>query len=207
MITLFMFAFFCLGATLANDYSTLIAMRFFAGLFCSPTLSTGAASIADYITPDMQPYIIATWSIAGVCGPVLGPVAGGYAAQEKSWRWPLGMLMGLAFICFFVLFFFFGETSAPTILLRRAQRLRKLTGNNKLRSQSEIDQAELSTAELAKSTLVRPFRLFLEPIVLAIDVYIALAYAIFYLWFEAFPIVFDSYGFGLGAQGLPFIGL
>lgn len=34
------------------------------------------------------------------------------------------------------------------------------------------------------------------------------AYAIFYLWFEAFPLVFiDIYHFNLGVSGLPFLGL
>lgn len=34
-----------------------------------------------------------------------------------------------------------------------------------------------------------------------------LVYAVFYLWFEAFPIQFtEIQGFGLGASGLPFVG-
>lgn len=138
---------------------------------------------------------------------ISGPVAGGYAAQQTGWRTPLYMLLGLAFACFVVLFFFFPETSADTILLRRAQRLRKLTGNDKLRSKSEIDQAELTATEVMSTALIRPFKLFFEPVVAFIDIYIALVYAIFYLWFEAFPIVFgDIYHFGLGASGLPFLG-
>lgn len=117
------------------------------------------------------------------------------------------MLLGLSFFCLVVLFFLFPETSADTILLRRAQRLRKLTGNDQLRSKSEIDQAQLSFSEVLTTALLRPFRLFFEPVVAFIDIYIALVYAIFYLWFEAFPLVFtDLYHFGLGASGLPFLG-
>lgn len=38
--------------------------------------------------------------------------------------------------------------------------------------------------------------------------YILVAYAIFYLWFEAFPLVFiDIYHFQGGVAGLPFIGI
>lgn len=36
--------------------------------------------------------------------------------------------------------------------------------------------------------------------------YIGLAYAIFYLWFEAFPIVFNEiHGFRQGVSGLPYL--
>lgn len=92
------------------------------------------------------------------------------------------MLLGLAFFCFVVLFFLFPETSADTILLRRAQRLRKLTGNNQLKSKSEIDQSQVAFTEVLSTALLRPFRLFFEPVVAFIDIYIALVYAIFYLW-------------------------
>lgn len=84
------------------------------------------------------------------------------------------MLLGLSFFCLVVLFFLFPETSADTILLRRAQRLRKMTGNANLRSKSEIDQAQLAFSEVLSSALLRPFRLFLEPVVAFIDIYIAL---------------------------------
>lgn len=149
----------------------------------------------------------ALWSAGAVAGPTLGPVAGGYAAQEENWRWPLYMLLFLSLAALIVLFFFFAETSKATILLRRAQRLRKLTGNDKLRSQSEIDQSKMSGSQIVSTALLTPFRLLLEPIAFAIDLYIGLIYAVFYLWFESFPLVFGGiYGFGLGAQGLPFIG-
>jgi MFS transporter, DHA1 family, multidrug resistance protein len=56
-------------------------------------------------------------------------------------------------------------------------RLRRLTGNEKLKSQGEIDGEHMTSGEIAKITLVRPFLLgFVEPIVLAWNAYIALVY-------------------------------
>lgn len=40
--------------------------------------------------------------------------------------------------------------------------------------------------------LVRPFRMFAEPIVLATSLFMAMVYAIFYLFFEAYPIIFGG---------------
>lgn len=61
------------------------------------------------------------------------------------------------------------------ILLRKARRLRRLTGNTNLRSQSEVDQAKNSGREFVTEALLRPFQLMLEPAVLVVNLYIALA--------------------------------
>ncbi|KAK0436960.1 hypothetical protein EV421DRAFT_1098530, partial [Armillaria borealis] len=95
----------------------------------------------------------------------------------------------------------------PTILLKRARRLRKLTGNELLRSQSEKDSEGESFAAAMKEALIRPFILAKEPVLMFANLYVGFVYAIFYLWFEAFPLVFtDIYHFRLGASGLPFLG-
>ena len=102
---------------------------------------------------------------------------GGYAAQLTGWRTPLYILLGLSTFCLVVLFFLFPETSADTILLRRAQRLRKLTGNTLLKSKSEMDHAQLAFSEVLSTALLRPFILFFEPVVALLDIYTALVYA------------------------------
>ena len=105
------------------------------------------------------------------------------------------------------LFFFLPETSSATILLRRAQRLRLLTGNSNLKSQSEIDQANLTASAIASEALWRPFQLMLlDPSIAFTAVYTAIIYGIFYSFFEAFPLVYiDVYGFNLGEMGLTFL--
>jgi DHA1 family multidrug resistance protein-like MFS transporter len=74
---------------------------------------------------------------------------------------------------FLSLFFFLPETSSANILLRRAQRLRKLTGNLHLKAQSEIDQANLSASAIATEALWRPFQLMLlDPSIAFTAVYV-----------------------------------
>ena len=44
--------------------------------------------------------------------------------------------------------------------------------------------------------------------VFLLNLYIALIYGLLYIWFESFAIVFvQIYGFGLGAEGLAFLGI
>lgn len=150
---------------------------------------------------------IGLWAIGAVLGPVLSPFIGGFAAMANGWRWPNWILMWLASAVLAFLFVFFPETNHATILHRRAVRVRTLTGNTKLQSQGEIDQAKLSFSQLAKQSLWRPIAITLEPAPLFLGIYLGFAYALFYLFFESFPIAFgDIYHFNLGEQGLAFLG-
>lgn len=82
---------------------------------------------------------------------------------------------------FIMMLLFLPETSSPNILLRRAQRLRKLTGDQHLKAQSEIDQANMNTRDLAFEALVRPIQLIVQdPAIGFTALYVALCYAIYY---------------------------
>ena len=74
-----------------------------------------------------------------------------------------------------------------------AFRLCKATGDPSIKSASEIAIAAMSPWDLAADVLIRPIVLnFQEPIVLVLNIYIGLIYALLYIWFEFFPIVFIS---------------
>ena len=71
-----------------------------------------------------------------------------------------------------VLLIFLPETSGAKILLQRARRLRKLTGQNSLQSQCEIDQQNLTAKEILFSALVRPIEIMLkDPSILFVNLY------------------------------------
>ncbi|KAF5325519.1 hypothetical protein D9619_009703 [Psilocybe cf. subviscida] len=208
IITLLIFVALQVPTLYANNIHTLLAMRFFAGFFGSPALATGGASIQDMFHHMKLPYAIIAWSVTALCGPVLGPIVGGFAAEAKGWKWPIWELLWLCGFTIIVLIFWFPETNAETILLRRARRIRKRTGVQNIFSESEIRQAHMHTSEVLFESLWRPFQLMMEPVIFYVDIYIAIGYATFYLWFEAFPLVYnDIYHFSLGESGLPFIGL
>src|ERR1700742_665080 len=99
-----------------------------------------------------------------------------------------------------VLLLLFPETSSSNILLRRARRLRKLTGDERLQSQSEIDQRNMSGSKILTSALIRPMEIMLkDPSIFFVNVYTGYFYGVFYTFFEVFPLVFPPmYGFDLG---------
>jgi DHA1 family multidrug resistance protein-like MFS transporter len=179
------------------------------------------------IYPSSQfPYVLGIWALGAVAGPITGPVIGGFAAQAKSWRWPMLELLWISAFALVFLCVLLPETHGPTILLRRAKRLRALTGNLELRTATERAEESESVGEIIYQALVLPFVLAKEPVLVFANVYLgfvcashslriatqdvlltSLADAIFYLWFEAFPLVFtDIYHFNEGLSGLPFLG-
>jgi DHA1 family multidrug resistance protein-like MFS transporter len=140
--------------------------------------------------------------------PTFSPLLGGFAAPAKGWRWTIWIFTWLCAAVLVSLFFLLPETSAANILYRRAKRLRKATGNQCLKSQSEIDSAEHKLNDRL-AVLGRAFTLsFTEPIVFFADLYTALLYGVLFIWFESFPLVFgEIYGFDIGQQGLVFLGI
>lgn len=98
------------------------------------------------------------------------------------------------------------ESYAPTLLARKAQRLRKQTGNLSLRSALETTRTR---KELFWFSIIRPAKmLFLSPIVFLLSLYVGLVYGYLYLLFTTITTVFEqTYGFSQGSVGLSYLGI
>lgn len=204
IITLTIFVILQIPIALSKNIGSLIVLRFLSGIFASPALATGGASVGDVLTLSWIPVGLASWGVSAVCGPVLGPLIGGALAVEVNWRWTFWFLLILAGFTLSVLVFFFPETSQATLLYRKAQRLRKRADNENIVSEGHLKIDQMQFGEIAVDTLWRPIEImFGEPVVFLINLYIALMYAIMYLWFEAFPIVFvEIHGFNMIETGV-----
>ena len=83
------------------------------------------------------------------------------------------------------------ETYLPVLLAQKARNLRKETGNENIFAMSELERK--GPKHMITVVLTRPFRMLVhESIVLFTCIYLALAYAIFYLYFQAYPIIFQG---------------
>ncbi|KAF7116121.1 hypothetical protein CNMCM5793_004141 [Aspergillus hiratsukae] len=207
--TLVVFVFFQFGVIYAKNFGMLLAFRFLTGFMGSPVLATGGASMGDMWSPRIRDYMIAVWASFAIAAPVLGPLMGGFAASTKGWTWTIWELLWVSGFSLVLIFFFLPETFAPNILSRRARRIRRITGDQRYASEAEIEIAQVAPRDVLFEAIVRSFVLcFLEPIVLLMNLYIALIYGILYIWFEAFPIVFEEkHGFNAGETGLAFLGI
>lgn len=85
--------------------------------------------------------------------------------------------------------------------------MRRETGNPSIFAPIELEKK--GVRQMITITLTRPIRMILfEAIVLFSCLYLSIAYGIFYLFFEAYPLVFEGvYGFNTGTAGLPFLAI
>lgn len=208
MITFIIFMVIQAGAATVQNIGGLVVIRFFSGVFCSPALATGAASMGDIVGPEKISKYVGLWAVGCLAAPVIAPLLGACMVIAKGWRYIFWLLMWICAVTFIILAFFFPETSHENILYRRAIMLRKITGDNRYHTRQERLDANIKPKQFLLDTFYRPFKIIaVEYSVLAFDIYTALAYGAFYLFFEAFPIVFgEMYHFSLIEQGLAYMG-
>ncbi|EPE24922.1 MFS general substrate transporter [Glarea lozoyensis ATCC 20868] len=201
--------FFALSfpTAVVNNFAGLLVLRFLQGFFGSPALANAGASFSDMYSLLYVPYPLSWWVFSAWGGPALGPLMAGFAVAAENWRWSLWEIVWMAAPMLVALLILLPETSTPNILLRRAQRLRKLTGNERLQAQSEIDQKNMKASSILVEALIKPIEITIkDPAIFFVNIYTALFYGIYYTFFEVFPLVFPPmYGFNLGQIGLAFL--
>ncbi|ODV77955.1 SCR1 protein [Suhomyces tanzawaensis NRRL Y-17324] len=209
IITLFIFFIIQIPTALSKNLASLTILRFIGGFFASPALATGGASVVDVVSMPYAPIAIATWSMAGVCGPSIGPLVGSVLSVKGGWRWTFWFMAIISGSSFISLLFFLPESYEKTLLLRKAKRLRAKTGNMNITTEEEVANSKLTTSSILVETFWRPIEIsIVEPVVLMINVYIALVYSIMYLWFEAYPIAYvDVYHFTTVQMGVSYISI
>ena len=116
---------------------------------------------------------------------ITGPLVGGFIADNKGWRWLYWIQLIVAGFIYVLMTFTVPETYAPTILLKRARRLRKETGDPTFVTEQEIDRAPLS--DQLTEFIIRPFQLlFRELIVFLLSIYMSVLYGLLYMFFVAY---------------------
>ncbi|KAL1591776.1 hypothetical protein SLS60_011775 [Paraconiothyrium brasiliense] len=204
-----LFVILCVPTALVDNFAGMLVLRFLTGFFGSPAFASGGASFGDIYGPMQLPYAMAYWIGGASAGPALGPLIGNYAVIGENWRWPFWELLWLSGPVFLLMLFFLPETSSDLILLRRARRLRKLTGRTDLMAECEIRQQHRNRNEVLYQALIKPWEInILDPAVLFTTIYTGLIYGIYYSFFESFPLVFQGvYKFSFGSLGLAYLAI
>lgn len=139
-------------------------------------------------------------------GPLFAPIISGFCSPTIGWRWSFWIALIYAGATL-VPVVFLPETYAPVLLARRARKIRRSDPSlaSTVVAPSELESTDLK--QLATVVLTRPVRMLIfEPIVSCTCAYLALIYAIFYMSFQAFPIIFQElYGLSPGVSGLAYL--
>lgn len=184
----------------------LIAFRFLSGSVTAVN-SIGSGIVKDLFSEDQRGRAVSIMSLTGALGPVIGPIIGSYLGERAGWRWAFWLPTIVSGAISLALLAFYRETYKVTILERKAKRLARETGNDRLRSKYE--DSSQTTSQRLWSTAIRPLRLLFQfPLLSLVTLYISIVYGFVYLIMTTIATVFqDQYGFSEGASGLSFLGL
>ncbi|KAF7192692.1 Major facilitator superfamily multidrug transporter mdrA [Pseudocercospora fuligena] len=199
------FTIWVLASALAPNWTGFLFFRFLTGFFGSTPISLTGGLFADILeNPVWRGRSIAWFMALASFGPALAPIPSGYLALY-SWRWPFWFGTIFAGACAVPLLFL-PETYGPRILLLKARKMRK---EGKGEVYAELEMKHTSTRQLFTQVLGRPLRMMLaEPIVSACCLYLSLIYAIQFMLFQSYSVIFPPiYGFGPGQTGLAFLAI
>jgi DHA1 family multidrug resistance protein-like MFS transporter len=197
------FNFLC---AFANNFGALLVGRFLTGAFASAPLSNSPGVLADIWDPIARSNAMAVFSIMTFAGPALGPVVSGFLQLKKDWRWNFYVLLWLAGITE-VLMFTIPETLPSVVLINKARRIRaaKVPGYENVKAPAEAADRKLNA--IFKVALTRPWKILVDPISFLVAVYLSVVYALLYMLFTIYPIVFQQKrGWNSGVGELPLIG-
>ncbi|KAI9691246.1 MAG: hypothetical protein M1820_009823, partial [Bogoriella megaspora] len=193
-----------------EQLESFVVSVYVLGFACGPLgaapVALGGGTIADVISTEQRGTAMGVWMMGPTVGPVIGPIAGGFLSEAAGWRWSFYVLAIASGVSTILAFILLKETSASAILSAKTRRLRRETGNPKLRS--KLDNG-LTPRDLFLRSIIRPTKmLFRSPIVFLISLYVGVVYAYFYLLFTTFtPVYRTQYNFTLGTAGLAYIGI
>jgi len=203
--TLLIAIIFIIPCAVAKNIGTLLVCRAIDGIAFSAPMTLVGGTLADLWRPEERGVPMAAFSAAPFIGPAIGPLVGGFTSDNLGWRWLYWLQLILSGACYILITFTVPETYAPKILARRAKKLRKETGDSKYVTEQDLDTRPLG--ERLRIFLLRPFQLLLlEPIVLFVSLYMSVLYGLLYMFFVAFPIIYqEGKGYSASITGLMFI--
>lgn len=201
------FTIWIVPCAVARNIETVIVSRFFQGLSGSAFLSVSGGTVGDLFRPDQMLHPMTLFTAAPFLGPSFGPMIGGFINYNVDWRWTHYVLIIWAFCMCIALFLVVPETYHPVVLRDKARRVRRETGDARWRA--PIEKSTKSLARTVGTSLMRPFQILIfEPMALVLNLYSAILLGILYLFFGAFPLVFEGvFGFNLWQTGLTFMGM
>ena len=202
-------ALFSVGTAVSKNAASVFITRFFGGVFGSAPVSNVSAALGDMYSPKARGIAVTFYAVCVVGGPTIGPIIGSALTVNPhlGWRWTEYIeAIWTAVVATFTLFLM-PEVYSPVLLQRKAQRLRKETGDNRYwhpHESSKITPSNILTKHVSRPLLM----LTTEPMVLCIAIYASFVYGLLYLTLEVFPIVYlDMRHFSPVTSTLPFLGL
>ncbi|SCV03321.1 LAME_0H09494g1_1 [Lachancea meyersii CBS 8951] len=194
--------------TWGRNIPALLIGRFLSGFFGSSFMSVAGGVISDIFSKNQIGIPMTIYTTATFLGPALGPVISG-ALSGVSYRWTFVVMIIESGVYLILLLLMFKETYKPVLLVTKARRLRKETGDDRYFAPLEVIRRESSLIKSIGLSIGRPFSLLTrDPMMGVLCFYTGLILAIIYMFFVAFPYVFTTlYHFNDVEVGITYLGI
>ncbi|KAH8767432.1 major facilitator superfamily transporter [Diaporthe sp. PMI_573] len=202
------FMVWIMASGLAPNLGAQVVFRFLAGCSASTPLVCSGGSVSDMFNSVEKTWAFPLYAIAAFGGPMLGAVMGAYIGPSTSvsWRWTEWTMLILSGLVVCLVFLFMPETYSPLLLRWKAKHLRRVTGDDRFRSEHEIVKATLFSR--LKVSMTRPFLMFTEPIILAMTLYLSVVYIVLFTFLIGWPYIFEyTYEISQGLSNIIFISM
>ena len=146
---------FTLMVSLGQNLVTIFLGRFLSGLFGNAPISIVGGAATDNWNAIDRGISLGVVIGAVFSGPMMGPIIGGFIAENLDWRWNLWLVIIAGFTMALICALFLEESYIPRALVKKAMRIRKETGNDKLRT--ELEEAGIDLNRIVSVYLVRPW--------------------------------------------------
>lgn len=201
------------------DIGSILFSRLAAGFFGSAFMSVASGTFSDLFrnterfantgkdqTKELNKALV-MYSASPFLGPGLGPLISGFINQHVSFRWTFYVAIMWSGAMFLLVWLVVPETYEPVLLRKKAERLRKTTGDQRWYAPIEKEKSSLYNTVLTSSK--RPIALiFKDYMTMALCFYTGFTLAIVYMFFVSFPYIYRTvFNFNLQEQGLSFLGL
>lgn len=181
-------------AAVSSSTSLLIAARALTGFSVAVNV-LNPAIVGDMFIPEQRGSAMSMMVLAPLIGGAIGPAIAGALAQTLGWRkvmWLSVVLAGLAEVAFLCLF---KETYKVRILRKKAARLRKVTGNEKLKTLFDLDEdvKKSGKRKLLDSVLRPALVLYGSGVLQMITLFGSVVFTYFYIMSTSLPDILETF--------------
>ena len=187
------YTLFTLACALSPTYAALVIFRLLCGMnAAAPNAILGGLYSDIYHNPQQRGTAMACFMFMTTLGPQVGPTISGFVSVI-SWRWTFWVALITAGVGLPIVLLL-PETFVPVLVRRRDKRLGNTAPSPETPSTSRVNEKGAGSVAREIATIFsRPFVMTVqEPILLFTSLYLALIYAVLYLFFQAYPFVFQG---------------
>lgn len=192
----------------ATTKGVLTGSRFMAGLGASAVQTLGGGVLSDIWSPQQRGKTLGMFLLIPLLGVAVGPIIGGLISSKTQWRWSFWATSAFQGVMMIVSIFWFEETYVPTLLKRKAKKMRKTTGDERYYAAVERQQKQSFKTRLAVAA-VRPLKLLaFHPIIQIAALVDAFEYGVLYIVLSTFADMWITrYHQSAAVSGLHYIAI